>query len=124
MDKLKEGFVGVFEAVFDPFKATIEKELKDHASSLAQINETLVVLQGKVEISQEERPAAGFSAPQLELVQNIVQDAINVKQDLSRMQDSVHRESEQRNAAIEDLKQQVATQQDSTTANNLIDAIR
>lgn len=124
MDKLKEGFLGVFEAVFDPFKASVEKDLENHVSSLAQINETLAILQGKDEAFQEECPAAGFSAPQLEMIQNMVQGATDVKQDLSRLQDSLHRESEQRNAAVEDLKQQVAIKQDAMTTNNLIDAIR
>ncbi|KAF3034883.1 hypothetical protein E8E12_003366 [Didymella heteroderae] len=124
MGRLIKSITEIFEETFDPFKKSVEERLMEHASNLTQTHETLISLQGKFKESQKECPAATFSAPQLELIQNMVQGSNEVKQDLSRLRDSVHMESEQRNAAIEDLKQQLAIKQDATASNNAIDAVR
>ncbi|KAF3053661.1 hypothetical protein E8E11_010568 [Didymella keratinophila] len=124
IERLREGFISIFQTTFDPFKESVEKDLKAHDSSFAKISEMLDILRGKVEASQKECPAAAFSAPQLKLIQNMVQGATEVKQDLSRLQDFVRGETKQRIAAVEDLQQQVAIKQDAEAANKLMDTIK
>jgi chromosome segregation ATPase len=122
--KLGESFVGIFETTFDPFQKSVEETFKGYDSSLSEVHKTLAILQDKVEASQKECPAGTVSAPQLKLIQDMVQGATEIKQDLSRLQDSVLEESEQRKAAVEDLQQQVAIKQDAAAANKLIDGVR
>lgn len=124
VDIVQKSIIGIFGEIFDPFKAWVEERFKDITQNLIQTREILASLQSKVEESERECPAATFSAPQLALIHNMVQGATEVKQDLSCLRDSVHMEAEQRNAAVEDLKQQVAMKQDVATATQAIDVVK
>ncbi|KAJ4378838.1 hypothetical protein N0V86_005711 [Didymella sp. IMI 355093] len=124
VDLLEKSIVGLFGEIFDPFKASVEESFNKYESNLTQTNEALARLQAQVEGSRKECSAATFSAPQLGLIQNMIQGGTEVKQDLSRLQESLHMESEQRNAAVEDLKQQVAVKQDAATATKAIDVVK
>jgi DNA repair exonuclease SbcCD ATPase subunit len=124
VDLLGKSIVGLFGEIFDPFKASVEESFNKYDSNFTQTNEALARLQAQIEGSRKECPAATFSAPQLDLIQNMVQGATEVKQDLSRLQEYLHMESEQRNAAVEDLKQQVAVKQDAATAIKAIDVVK
>lgn len=121
---LKRGFISIFETTFDPFKESVENIFQGYDLSLSKVNTTLAFLEGKVEASKEECPAATFSAPQLHLIQNVIQGTTEVKQDLSRLQELVRSESDQRIAAVEHLQQQVAIKQDAAAANKLIDSVK
>ncbi|KAF1926859.1 uncharacterized protein M421DRAFT_6762 [Didymella exigua CBS 183.55] len=124
METLQNSIIGIFKEFFDPFKASVDGKLMEHAQHLTQVHESLANLQGKVEESRRECPAATFSAPQLALIQSMVQSETEVKQDLSQLRNIVHTEAEQRNAAVEDLKRQVAAKQDIVAATQVVDVVK
>lgn len=102
LDVLQSSFADLFAKNFDPFKASIEARLK---------------------LQKESTPPA-LTASQQQLLNNVAQDIITIKQDLSRLQETVDSEMAQRNSAIEQLTTQVALKQDIVSATQANDTIK
>ncbi|KAF2633248.1 hypothetical protein BU25DRAFT_486398 [Macroventuria anomochaeta] len=121
---VQNSFTNIFAESFDPFKTSVEEQMKTHSQSFSQHSELLGKLQEQVAKSQIECPSHNFSAPQMRLLNNMVQSTTEVRQDLSCLQDSVKTEVEQRTAAVEDIRQQVVLKQDIISATQAIDTVK
>ena len=111
LDVFQKESCNLFGETLDPFKASVEEQLKTHSQNFSQYSEILARLQEQVAEVQRE-------------CLEVVQGRTEVKQDLSCLREFVETEAKHRNAAVEDLKQQVVSKQDIITGTQAIDTVK
>jgi predicted nucleic acid-binding Zn-ribbon protein len=124
LDLLQNDFTAIFAKNFDPFRTSMEEQLKAHGQTFIQHFESLSKLEERIIKLQSEEETRTFTVSQLQSLNNLVHSMAAAKEHLSRLQNSLNAEVHQRNAAVEDLKKQVALKQDTLVATQAIDTVK
>ncbi|KAJ4990663.1 hypothetical protein SVAN01_03894 [Stagonosporopsis vannaccii] len=88
VEAVSESVKSLFAEQFDPLKAHTEEQIKQLSQRLVQLSRSLNEIQDKAKKAEKECPASNFSAPQLKLVQDMVQDSAKATE-LKRLQEAL-----------------------------------
>ncbi|KAJ4362625.1 hypothetical protein N0V95_001430 [Ascochyta clinopodiicola] len=107
-------FVAIFDQNFDPFRNTVEQRLETLSRHITHTSESLAKLEEQAEVQQAASSAPSLAAAQL----------ADFEQALARLQSAVKNEAEYRDIVVQELKQQLASKQDTLSATRATDTVK
>ncbi|XPS90667.1 hypothetical protein M3J09_000102 [Ascochyta lentis] len=124
IEMCESNFAAIFEKNFDPFKAAVEQQLAELSQSITHHSESLARLRDRVAEQRTASQASGLTAAQLATLTSVVHDTVVLSQAVAGLQNSVKNEADTRDTVVQDLKEQLASKQDTISATQATDTVK